>query len=83
MITEDIKPEDFLADVNMSGKYMLKDGRLYMSNAADEEATEASDVVAYEFTEDGQFKLSAAEGAEIPEGMEDMLPLTFTKLVEE
>ena len=83
MITDEMKPEDIIADANMSGKYLIKDGKLYMSDSADEEATEASDVVAYEFAEDGTLKINAAEGEEIPEGMENMLPLTFTKIVED
>ncbi len=83
MLTDEMKPEEIVEDANMSGKYMLKDGKLYMSTAADEEATEESDANAYEFTEDGKLKLDAAEGVDVPEGMEDLLPLTFTKLVEE
>lgn len=83
MLTDEMKPEDLVADANMSGKYMLKEGKLYMSDSADEEATEESDVLAYEFAEDGTLKLNTAEGEEIPEGMEDMLPLTFTKIVED
>lgn len=83
MITDEMKPEEIVADADMSGKYMLKDGKLYMSDSADKEATEESDVVAYAFSEDGTLKMDAAEGTEVPENMKDMLPLTFTKIVEE
>lgn len=83
LMTEDMKPEDLVEDANMSGKYMLKDGKIYMSESVDEEATEQGEPVAYAFNEDGTLKLDAVEGTEASESLKDMLPLTFTKIVEE
>ena len=78
MMLEEMRPEDLYKEMESTGKYMLKDGVLYTTDSADEEATEESDCCAYEL-QDKTLKLNAKEGEEAPEGLKEMLPLTFTK----
>lgn len=77
----DMDPEEIFGDSSSSGKYMLKDGKLYMSDSPDEAADEETDCVSCKLTP-ATLTLDAAENEEVPEGLEDMLPITFTKLGE-
>ena len=77
----DMDPEAIFGDSSSGGKYMLKNGKLYMSDSLDEAADEDADCVSCKLTP-ATLTLDAAENEEVPEGLEDMLPITFTKLGE-
>lgn len=78
MMREEMDMADLTGDLEDEGKYMLKDGVLYTTDSVSEEPTEASDGAAYELA-DKTLKLSVKDGKDAPEGLEEILPLTFTK----
>ncbi len=77
-MTEDMDTEEMLKDANKSGKYLLKDGKLYMSDSVDKEPADG-DLVKYELTPK-QLKLDAENKDDVPEELSALLPLVFTQV---
>ena len=77
MIMKEINPSEIFSEAAAEGKYMLKDGKLYTSNALDEEITEQSDIDLYELS-GNTLKLTSQQNQEdVPDFMKE---ITFTRV---
>lgn len=79
-LKSDVDTDEMFNEAASEGKYILKDGKIYMSDSLEEEATENSDATKYEFTDATNLKLEPDNPDDVPEGMKDLLPLTFKKV---
>ena len=74
---KEINPSEIFSEAAAEGKYMLKDGKLYTSNALDEEITEQSDIDLYELS-GNTLKLTSQQNQEdVPDFMKE---ITFTRV---
>ena len=71
--------EELFADDGFAGKYVLRDGRLYLSGAPDAEPGDGSWITPYK-VDDRTLTLENGKADILPDFMGNAFPLTFTRL---
>ena len=77
MVLSQIDTDQMFDDINATGKYMLKNDKLYTSGAVDEEATEESDAFLCEINGDTLKLSSQQDKADLPDFLKE---LTLTRV---
>lgn len=80
-VVEEMDMDSLLNENSSEGRYMLRKGKLYTTESLEKEPTVESDLVLYKLTPT-TLTIDAEKGADVPESMEGMLPMTFTKVAE-
>lgn len=77
-----INPDELAKRADRTGRFLLKDGRLYMSASTNEQPGEGGEYCLCELTENGLLLKAPGEASAAPAMFGDMLPVTFVRPAE-